>query len=347
MNQAPPHAQSTPSRGASLGTLLAILFIGVAGAARAEVVQGEPLQIAGTLREAEDLSAVEWVFGRLAIASDEGASVQWLDGDPGGDDWRVAPDRVVLLAGEPEVDVEGLAADGDTLYVLGSHSRKRKKLKRNAAGAENLQRLRTVADERARQYIFRIRPGAQSGDAARVDSISLVERLESDSLLAPFTRIPGKENGIDLEGLAADGSTLAVGFRSPVLREGFVPVLFVDFLAPQRHQLRFVQLGGRGIRSLAKVRDGWLLLAGEEGEPGRFELFLWNGEDQIPDRGRAPGRLISLGELPTPGGGKPEGLTVVEESELTYVLIVVHDGIEGGALRRYRIPKTAANQSTK
>lgn len=347
MNQALPRAQSTPNRSASLGALLAILSIGVAGAARAEVVHGEPLQIAGTLREATDLSAVEWVVGRLAIAADEGASVQWLDGGPGGDNWRVASDRVVLLAGEPEVDVEGLAADGDTLYVLGSHSRKRKKLKRNTAGDENLRRLRTVSEEPARQYIFRIRPGARSGEAARVDSISLGERLESDSLLAPFTRIPGKENGIDLEGLAAHGSTLVVGFRSPVLREGFTPVLFVDFLAPQRHELRFVQLGGRGIRSLAKVHDGWLLLAGEEGEPGRFELFLWNGKDQIPDRGRAPGRLISLGELPTPDGGQPEGLTVVEESELTYVLIVVHDGIAGGALRRYHIPKKTAIQSTK
>ncbi len=46
----------------------------------------------------------------------------------------------------------------------------------------------------------------------------LRDLLEDDEHLAPFLAIPGKDNGLDVEGIAVRGDRVLLGLRGPVLR---------------------------------------------------------------------------------------------------------------------------------
>lgn len=176
--------------------------------------------------------------------------------------------------------------------------------------------------------------------ASTIDVVSLETVLREDPVLGPFTRIPAVENGVNIEGLAADGRMLYLGFRSPVLREGYVPVMLMRFDKPEDHELRFVRLKGSGVRSLARVADGFLVLAApERGAETQSAIYHWNGLDQVPGAGKRQGRVERLLELAPVRGGTPEGLTVVAEREDYYEVIVVHDGIPGGHPLRLRVPR--------
>jgi hypothetical protein len=157
--------------------------------------------------------------------------------------------------------------------------------------------------------------------------MDLRDILENDEILAPFLSVPGKENGIDIEGIAVKDGKLFVGFRGPVLRGNFVPVLAFRFDEPDDYELLFVQLGGRGIRDLVAVDAGFLIVAGAIGDgDASYQLCLWNGEDGVPGEGGWDHQIIKIGELATDPGIKPEGLTVTAETTDAWRLLVVSDG---------------------
>src|SRR5262245_60839271 len=84
---------------------------------------------------------------------------------------------------------------------------------------------------------------------------------------------------------AAAGRTPAsAGFRGPVLRENYTPVLRFTFAVPViESDLLYVNLGGRGIRDLTRARGGLLVLAGPVGDgPGSYQLYFWDGKDCLP-----------------------------------------------------------------
>ena len=87
-----------------------------------------------------------------------------------------------------------------------------------------------------------------------------------------------KENGVHIEGIAVKGGVLYLGFRDPVFRDTYVPVMTRKFDDPaDTHDLLFVRLGGRGLRSLACVSDGFLNIAGPVGDgPGSYQLYHWD-----------------------------------------------------------------------
>ena len=105
------------------------------------------------------------------------------------------------------------------------------------------------------------------------------------------------------------------------------------------HQLAIP--AGRGIRELTAVRGGFIVLVGnasaepsksfpQSEAPGpdtRFELLFWNGRDGRPDL---------LGGLPG-NGGKPEGLLVLAETADHIDLLVISDGLKGGAPMSLRV----------
>jgi hypothetical protein len=76
-------------------------------------------------------------------------------------------------------------------------------------------------------------------------------------------------------------------------------------------------LGGRGIRDLTAVSDGFLLLAGPVGDGSDFyQLYHWNGRDVLPGsnvKDDEQGKLQLLGEITPPSEGKVEGVAVPEE----------------------------------
>ena len=87
----------------------------------------------------------------------------------------------------------------------------------------------------------------------------------------------------------------------------------------------FVNLGGLGIRDIAVVEDGFLLIAGPVGDgPGDFSLYRWDGKDMIPGEGSPGGTVRLLGQFPK-ASGKPEGLAVLAETADQYELLIVYD----------------------
>lgn len=318
----------------------ALVFVACTLVAAQSPAPPEPLRFEGTIHRSDDLSAIASIGKFLVIGSDEGARVQVLEPADDARGFRVRSEAIRLLPEDHEVDVEAMAHHEGTLYVLGSHSLKRRLLEPDKEYQENRARLATVSPEPYRQKLFRLKVDPKTGrPSSTVEAVSLRPILERDSILGPFTSIPAAENGVNIEGLAVDGSTLYLGFRSPVLREGFVPVMALRFEEPDDYELTFVQLHGQGIRSLARVSDGFLLLARPEHDVDASSvLYFWNGLDQIPGAGRSRGRLERLLELPAPKGGTPEGLAVLSETESHYDVIAIHDGLPGGHPIRLRVP---------
>jgi hypothetical protein len=201
--------------------------------------------------------------------------------------------------------------------------------------------MATISEEEHRHHLFRLRFDLESGELVEpVRSISLRSLLQADPILGRFTEIPDKENGVNIEGIAVHDSKLFLGLRGPVLRGGFAPVIVLSFDRPERYELRLVQLGGRSIRSMARVSDGFLLIAGFE-RPQRypFDLFLWDGLDQVPGREQPDIIPRHLGEWPSVPGGTAEGLAVLEEGDRDYRLLILHDAVENGRPMIVRVPR--------
>jgi hypothetical protein len=325
--------------GALAAAVVAAVVVQVCACAAGPPPPHEELRFTGPLSEAEDLSAVAVLGDLLVIASDEGSRLQLLRAQGDGITFRAVSEGIPLLPGDEEVDIEGLALDGGVVYALGSHSLKRLRVRPERSRVENRERLATVAPEEARHRIFRLELDPETGlPAGPASSINLRPILERDPILGPFTKIPDKENGISIEGIAVRGSRLFLGFRAPVLRGGFVPVMALRFEDPSSYDLFFVHLDGRGIRSLEAVREGFLLVASyERPRPDAAELFLWDGEDQVPGRDAPPRRPRKVADWPLPAGASLEAIAVVAESEEQYELLLVHDNVAGGAPARLRV----------
>lgn len=292
------------------------------------------------IHQPEDISAIV-NFGPngddfIAIGSDESQDrIQILKKTPSGG-YAVLRDIVLSDSEEDEeLDIEGMSIDGDTLYVIGSHSLRRKKVKSDKTYNQNRKRLFTVVQEDRKAQIFKLVVDINSGEVQ--EPIESSDRhqsaLEADDLLGRFTQIPSKENGVDIEGLAIQGDELYLGFRGPVLRGNFVPVMVSRFDDPDTYELRFVDLQGRGIRDIVSTSNGFLLIAGPVGDGSEpYEVFFWDGSDLVPgsDRPVSPSQLYSLGTITPPDGAKAEGITVLEESPAGYKLMIAFDGVTTG-----------------
>lgn len=333
--------------------LAAAALIALAGAPAGA---DDPVLFVGAIQASDDVSAIAKVGDFLVIGADEAVGpeenrnvIQVLEpiaAGPAGEA-RYARRRDILLYQGPEkteMDIEAFATDGNVLYVIGSHSKKRKRPKAGRTRAENRKRFHgKIEPEASRGRIYRLEltaDGAPAGTPRVQEGLAGV--IAGHPLLGLFAAIPGKENGVDIEGLAAAGGWLYAGFRGPVLREGYVPVLRFRFEDPAAGaSLLYVTLGGRGIRSLARVSDGFLIVAGPVGAaPPGFQLYWWDGRDMMIGRDRPPGggaRLLTA--LPVPGDAKAEGLVVMAETAEAYELIVAFDGTAGPPARRYRVAR--------
>ncbi len=301
--------------------------------------QLRPVDLSGSVVEGEDLSAAVFLAdGRLVLAADEGSAIQVFE---------PTADRSFLLMGPPvslvdsddEADLEGLSRRGDVVYAAGSHSLKRKKLRVEDSRRKTLKRLHNVSRSTLRDQLYRFRIAGDSNSVSQLERVSLLPLLRDDEILGPFTRIPARENGVNIEALADDGRRLFVGFRSPVLRSGLVPVMVVDFDDPADYALRFVDLDGRGIRGLARVSGGFLILAGAETGGHRFQLYFWDGSDRVPGSDVTPGKLEMVMDLPRSSGVDPESVALVEETDRFWDVLVVSDGVEEGGPNLFRVMK--------
>ncbi|WP_432545258.1 DUF3616 domain-containing protein [Kineococcus sp. SYSU DK004] len=307
-----------------------------------------------------NLSAVRHDGDHLWVAGDETATVERLtahveDGAVVRYDRQVTValgDLVDLPAGsDEEADVEGLARAGDHLWAVGSHSLKRKRIRDRDRDAKARKRLRTVVREENRYVVVRLpvdpatglparevhRDGEVLTSAVLAGDDALTELLADDDLLAPFTAIPSKDNGVDVEGVAvhltADGELrLYLGFRGPVLRGWAVLLETRPVTHPEdphrlelgkfsdgetgsaRYRLHLLDLGGLGIRDLCPDGDDLLVLAGPSMSlSGPVRVHRWTGaaRTDAADVVRADQLPVEL-ELPHGDGvDHPEGIALV------------------------------------
>ncbi|MEM7010613.1 MAG: DUF3616 domain-containing protein [Verrucomicrobiota bacterium] len=305
--------------------------------------------------ENEDISAIAIHGDRLAFGADEKSSIQFFDPVSGEPAYEAREPTRLFDNSDEELDIEGIARSGDTWFVAGSHSRKRKKVDLdddNRKYRKNRERLtgEGLRDELFRNQILRFEYDPSTGqpfDAADVDDpLDLSEVFAQSPVLGRFTGLPSKENGIDIEGIATDGESIWLGFRGPVLRNNWVPVMRLKYDQPAENEILFVNLGGGGIREIAKCPKsaGFLLIAGAVGDwPLPYSLYHWDGADTLPGERSASdppqGKVDFLGEIPAPPSFKAEGLAIEKETADFFEILVVYDGATDGDLKRFRVAK--------
>lgn len=289
------------------------------------ISQMHEIALTGEIDAGTDLSGVVVVDDFLVLGADEGHQLQVLSRCNDGNGWCLQS-KSALAKQDQETDIEAITFGDGFLYVTGSHSARRRLMRDELSVRRNRERLLDVRHDESRNRLYRIPFDAETGKLGKAKSINLSKRLRKDPLLQVFYGIPGKENGIDIEGLAYRDGRLTVGFRGPVLRDNYVPLMHLEFDHPKRYRLSFVRLKGQGIRDLIALDNGYVLLTGPVNDaPGPFRLWWWDGQDQIPGKDKATTQAIELGEVSTAGGAKAEGLALVACMDDVAEVIVVYE----------------------
>ena len=275
--------------------------------------------------------------GRCLLVGDEGRRARFFTVEEApGERPKLVIGAVVSLVpaeGDGEADAEAAAFDRGRFYVAGSHGTSRRKGDRQPS----------------RYSVYRVEPGGRavaSGALARV--VGAVDGIREAFCPAGGRRpCPTLQNGgANIEGLAVRDGTMHVGFRAPAPGgRAFVvsvPEQTVFGGAAPASVVSRLALGAdrrgreRGVRDLAAVVGGFLVLAGPalpEGDKAKGEatVFFWPG----PGGPAIPLRPVGLERV----GVKPEALLVLGEGAASYRVLVIHDGVEGGAPTEYRIEK--------
>lgn len=203
-----------------------------------------------------------------------------------------------------EADLEGAAQVGSRIYWIASHAR-------NSAGKPREDRQRFFATEMR---------GATVEPVGKPYTRLLADLLATPAL-APLQlaeaagRAAEAGGGFNIEGLAAapDGSLL-IGLRNPI-PQGLavvIPLLNPAELVAGKAPARFgaalrPDLGGRGVRSIERVGNGYLITAGPPADTGGFALYRWSGkagDKPLPVK-------VDLGTL------RPEALFAWPQGQLT------------------------------
>jgi len=258
-----------------------------------------------------------------------------------------ARSRIELLSLKvgSEIDIEAIAAIGNTYYVMASHG----VAKNSGLFME------------ARHSCFRFEVDPKTGQkVGHVQRSSLEKLLRVDRVLGAYYGKVLQQRGVNIEGLATKDGRLFIGFRSPSLNGKAYVVeitpeeLFGGHDKPS-YRLHTVALGaGLGIREIVAIQsendyDGFLIIAGNAGcKPGEsdnpdtvtdvkdweqdrgFFLFYWDGK----------GRVEAIGEIPRASDDyKAEAMTVLSNTKEAFDLLILFDGPSGGAPTVYRIYK--------
>lgn len=269
---------------------------------------------------------------------------------------RLLPDRVDGI-GMGEIDAEAVAyaPPGEPggkayIYFTGSHGLSRKG------------ELRT-----SQFFLFRFPVDAISGEptfvfddhapAPEIERTALIRTVLKDHPdLAPFAERPLDADGVTIEGLAVRGDDLLLGLRSPSPGgKAFVVRLATKDLfgpaVPRASVLRVQLDPATGIRDMAVVSTGLLLLAGRSREPTKKAVnaarampaeptptvWFWDARSESARR---------LGSLPGVGPeAKAETLLLLEETPAAYRVLVMFDDAEDGTPTEYLVPRDAVGDS--
>lgn len=324
----------------------------------------------------DGLSAAVFIGDSLWVASDESVSVERLTRlNASPDQPRHGAQRRFPLAdylplpvdpndpnGNPELDIEGMDYRDGYLWLVGSHSARRKRVKPELDALENRARLAKLTRDGNRHVLARIpvvtedgqamlvkfaptegKPRVAGGLANNAKYSELTERLADDEHLGAFLKIPGKDNGFDIEGLAvgSDGRVF-LGLRGPVLR-GWAVILELRIKPDKddeqrirlgkwaedgaRYRKHFLDLDGLGIRDLCiHGEDLWILAGPSMVLDGRSCIYRWPGGAAPGAAGWvARGDLKRQAELPSSRGGDyPEAMAFLQVGG-NLGLLILHD----------------------
>ena len=313
----------------------------------------------------ENLSAVVFTPDQhLWLGSDETTSLERLDkidAHTFGNHQTIQLAELIELPASPEeeIDIEGLTYADYYLWLVGSHSTKRKQPKPDKKDKKNIKRLTTIESEANRYILARISlingelfpscPHPEYPDQkltfAKIQltakSNILMDALESDPHLSPFilSRIPSKDNGFDIEGIAICSQKVYLGLRGPVLR-GWAIILEIEVETSgenllklkkigaegQLYKKHFLKLGGLGIRDLTFQGQDLLILAGPTMDlDGPVKLFRVKNGLNLPSDSLVwePEVVISIPH----GEGKhhAEGMTLFAPIAQHPSVLVVYD----------------------
>lgn len=253
----------------------------------------------GSTAGSSDASAAVALDNKYMIVGDDEASILRVYDRAGGDavlEW----DYSGLIGSTGELDLEAMTMVGDTLFVTGSHSNTKKGV-----------------DADSREIVFSVKvsgTGAQTQFDYQGKFTGLEAALVAWDQGGGSGKTPGyfgfaassgagiapeNTNGFSIEGMTAsvDDTELWLGFRAPqtdtTTREKalIVPIenyrQLLDNVATQPTFGSAIELnlGGRGIRSIDKAKDGsgYLIIAGPSGVATPevthdFRLYTWDGK---------------------------------------------------------------------
>jgi Protein of unknown function (DUF3616) len=221
---------------------------------------------------------------------------------------KIIPDAssIDLIAGDDEPDAEGAAYAGGSFYVTGSHGNSRRKNKPNE-----------------QSYVV-VRVNAESG-AVDASSGKWRSAIFGSEKLGPYAGQPLKDGGPDhagganVEGIAVWKDRMYLGFRGPSVGKNAYALsaplgeVFDNSNTNMSVRDHEIPLGDKtGIRDLASVDTGLLILTGPVNEPDNEgdkvdrSIFHWNPET---------GKLDRLAQLsPLAKGAKAETLVVLPDN---------------------------------
>ncbi len=178
----------------------------------------------------------------------------------------------------------------------------------------------------------------------------LARWLRKDPHLGSFLKVPAKENGLDIEGIAARGERVWLGLRGPVL-DGHAVVLDLALKEPKRGRLKpqrieaatgrryrkhLLDTGGLGVRDLRLDGDDLLLLVGPTmALEGTAHVLRRRGAVLDEAEGLVPaGRLELVADLPyRREADHPEGLELWPDAGRG-AFLVVYDAPGPGRLSK-------------
>jgi hypothetical protein len=252
----------------------------------------------------------------------------------------IVPGALIRLAGdetEGDPDAEGAAYADGFFYVIGSHGRSRHgdKAKDSSYAVFRFPVDRTTG-----------RPPFQPSDDEVVGVASsgrLRGAVAQGAGISEFYDQPLAKGGVNIEGIAVKDGRMYLGLRGPSV-DGYAFILGVDADATFTKDQDLAAVVARlrlgkdtGIRDLAAVRDGVLVLSGpvneQQVDPA---LFHWNEKTGV---------LKELGVLRLPQSlkdskAKAEILLVLEDQASTpWRVLIMFDGPENGAPIEYLVPR--------